>query len=296
MRAIFNVAVLVLGISSINKIVTLGAKASPKRDGGIKVLSFNAKLFGVYQDKNFFNEFTDLVVQKNPDILCIQEFFKLEIKNSTPIEEIKRKTGLRYHYFRNLNRRTRKSRYGVIIFSKYKIVNYGDLDFGKNAVNLCLFADIKLPDRMVRVYNVHLQSLKLERTDYELLKKIGEDKDSTIQVSKNIFGRLKIAFLKRGEQAIMLKNSMNTCGKPVILCGDFNDTPQSFAYHTLQENMLDCFMESGNGFGGTYVGPLPSLRIDYIMHDKGITSYNYTATEGFGSDHKMIEAILHFNK
>lgn len=292
LRFVFNLAALVLGISSINKIVTFGAETSPVREGKLKVVSFNAKLFGIYEDANFFDEFITEIAEKNPDILCIQEFYNLDVKGSTAIKEIKKHTGLRYHYLRTLKRKSGKSRYGIIVFSKNKIVDYGDFDFGENSVNLCLYVDINYNSKIFRVYNIHLQSLKLARTDYALLKKIGEDSESTIQVSKNIFERLKTAFIKRGEQAIMIKENMNSCGKPTILCGDFNDTPQSFAYNTLSENLKDCFMESGNGLGGTYTGPLPSLRIDYILHDTSMVSYNYLASKSFNSDHKMIETII----
>jgi len=291
-RFVFNLAVLILGFSSIDKIITFGAVTSPSREGKLKVVSFNAKLFGIYEDANFFNAFLEEITQNNPDLLCIQEFYNLDVNGSTAIKEIKKHSGMKYHYLRTLKRKTGKSRYGIIVFSKYKIVDYGDFDFGENSVNLCLYADILYNSKIFRIYNIHLQSLKLARTDYALLKKIGEDKDSTIQVSKNIFERLKMAFIKRGEQAIMVKENMNLCKKPIILCGDFNDTPQSFAYNTLSSNMKDCFMESGNGLGGTYTGPLPSLRIDYILHDASMVSYNYLASKNFNSDHKMIETII----
>ena len=292
LRFVFNLAVLVLGISSFNKIITFGAETSPDRELKLKVISFNAKLFGIYEDANFFKEFVEEIAQKNPDILCIQEFYNLDVKGSSAIKDIKKSTGLRYHYLHTLKRKKGKSRYGIIIFSKHKIIDYGDLEFGENTVNLCLYADVKYSDKVIRIYNAHFQSLKLARTDYELLKKIGEDSESTIQVSKNIFARLKTAFIKRGEQAILVKENMKSSGKPTILCGDFNDTPQSFAYNTLSQNMKDCFMESGNGLGGTYTGPLPSLRIDYILHDTSMVSYNYLASKSFSSDHKMLETLI----
>ncbi len=292
LRFVFNLAALVLGISSINKLVTFGAETSPVREGKLKVVSFNAKLFGIYEDANFFDKFLTEIAEKNPDVLCIQEFYNLDVNGSTAIKEIKKSTGLRYHYLRTLKRKSGKSRYGIIVFSKNKIVDYGDFDFGYNSVNLCLYADIKVDSKIIRIYNIHLQSLKLARTDYALLKKIGEDTESTIQVSKNIYERLKTAFIKRGEQAILVKENMKACHKPIILCGDFNDTPQSFAYNTLSENMKDCFMESGNGIGGTYTGPLPTLRIDYIFHDTSMVSYNYLASKSFSSDHKMIETVI----
>lgn len=292
LRFVFNLAAVVLGLSSINKIITFGAETSSEREGKLKVVSFNAKLFGIYEDANFFDKFIVELEDKNPDVLCIQEFYNLEKNGVTAIQHIKKSTGLRYHYLRTLKRSHGKSRYGIIVFSKNKIVDYGDFDFGDESVNLCLYADIKFKTKIVRVYNVHLQSLKLARTDYALLKKIGESSETTLQVSKNIFERLKTAFIKRGQQAVLVKDNMNSCDKPIILCGDFNDTPQSFAYNTLSKNLKDCFMESGNGLGGTYTGPLPSLRIDYILHDTSMMSFNYLASRHFSSDHKMLETLI----
>lgn len=295
LRLIINLLVLIIGLGSIKKIVTFGAKTSPEREGMLKVVSFNSKLFGVYDDENFFDDFLKAVKEKNPDILCIQEFYNVGIKGSDAINEIKKNTGFKYHYFHSLRRKKGKSKYGIIVFSRYKIINYGDLDFGNNTVNLCVYTDINYNEKIFRIYNTHLQSLKLARTDYEMLKKIGEDKDSAIQVSKNITGRLKYAFIQRGKQAELLRENIKNCKYPLIVCGDFNDTPQSYAYRTISDDLTDCFIESGNGIGGTYTGPLPSLRIDYILHDKSMNSYNYHTAEHFKSDHKILETLIQVN-
>lgn len=295
LRFIINLLVLIMGLGSIKKIVTFDSKTSPVREGTLKVVSFNSKLFGVYDDQNFFDDFLQTIKEKNYDILCIQEFYNIGINGSDAINEIKKNAGFKYHYFHSLKRKKGKSKYGIIVFSKYKILNYGDLDFGNNTVNLCIYADINYNNKIFRVYNTHLQSLKLARSDYQLLKKIGEDKDSTFLVSKNIFGRLKFAFIQRGKQAEMLNDNIKNCKYPLIVCGDFNDTPQSYSYRTISDDLNDCFIESGNGFGGTYTGPLPSLRIDYILHDKSMNSYNYHTGENFKSDHKMVETLIKLN-
>lgn len=296
LKFIINLLVLIMGLGSIKKNISFGAETSPVRDGKIKVISFNSKLFGVYDDDNFFDKFLNLVNEKTPDILCIQEFYNIGLNGSDAINEIKKSTGLKYHYFHSLKRKNGKSKYGIIFFSRYKIINYGEIDFGDNTVNLCIFADVNYNNETLRIYNTHLQSLKLARTDYQLLKKIGEDSDYAIQVSKNIFGRLKQAFILRAKQAEALNENIKNCKYPVIVCGDFNDTPQSYAYRKISENMTDCFIESGNGIGGTYTGPLPSLRIDYILHDNSMISYNYLASENFKSDHKMIETLIQIKK
>ena len=46
---------------------------------------------------------------------------------------------------------------------------------------------------------------------------------------------------------------MKSCPYPIIICGDFNDTPVSYAYQQLGDNMIDAFLESGNGIGKVLV-------------------------------------------
>ena len=85
---------------------------------------------------------------------------------------------------------------------------------------------------------------------------------------------------------------MQNCKHKMIVCGDFNDSPTSFAYGTLSKGLKDAFIESGSGLGNTYIGPFPSLRIDYILYDKSFDSYNYKSINTNYSDHKLIETLL----
>ena len=71
--------------------------------------------------------------------------------------------------------------------------------------------------------------------------------------------RLKRAFVKRAKQADLIEASINTSPYPVIVCGDFNDTPCSYAYNTISTTLKDAFVESGNGFGRSYIGAFPSF-------------------------------------
>lgn len=295
-RFVFNLALLVLSMGSIGKIFTFGAKATPEKSGKLKVVSFNAKLFGIYEDNSFNREFIEKVSEINPDILCIQEFYNISTGTGNTLDEIKKRSGLKYCYFRNLKSKAKKSKFGITVFSRYKIIDYGELDFGKNTLNLGIYADVKVNNKVIRIYNVHLQSLGINRTELALLSKIGENMDTTVRVSKSVLKRLKNAYLQRSTQAMTVKQSMQSCGKPIILCGDFNDTPQSFSYELISEDLKDCFMESGNGLGGTYLGPLPSLRIDYIFHDPSMVSYNYQAIKTFYSDHKRLETLIDIGK
>jgi endonuclease/exonuclease/phosphatase family metal-dependent hydrolase len=82
---------------------------------------------------------------------------------------------------------------------------------------------------------------------------------------------------------------------PVIICGDFNDTPASYTYHTISKNLSDAFIESGKGFGRSYVGKFPSFRIDYILHSNQYKAYNFRTIRKELSDHFPVVTYLEKN-
>jgi vancomycin resistance protein VanJ len=75
--------------------------------------------------------------------------------------------------------------------------------------------------------------------------------------------------------------------------GDFNDTPQSYAYRKIRKGMVDAFRKAGRGFGNTYSGELPSFRIDYILHDEAFFPYEFERTKIDYSDHFPISTWLY---
>jgi len=78
----------------------------------------------------------------------------------------------------------------------------------------------------------------------------------------------------------------------VIVCGDFNDTPVSYAYRKVRGNLKDAFIESGWGTSNTYNGELPSFRIDYILCDHKFTAQNYHRDRVYYSDHFPIQCQI----
>ena len=78
-----------------------------------------------------------------------------------------------------------------------------------------------------------------------------------------------------------------------ILCSDLNDTPISYAYNQLSNLFRDSFTKkSGFGIGGTYIGKISFLRIDYIWHDKKLDSFNFKTHQNQLSDHKAISVEI----
>ncbi len=107
-----------------------------------------------------------------------------------------------------------------------------------------------------------------------------------------ILRQLKKAFIKRATQVEILHDSIEASPYPVLICGDFNDTPSSYSYRTMSDDLHDAYKISGRGLGQSYTGPFPSFRIDYIFHGNKIESTAYKTIHENLSDHFPISCMV----
>jgi endonuclease/exonuclease/phosphatase (EEP) superfamily protein YafD len=115
--------------------------------------------------------------------------------------------------------------------------------------------------------------------------------------SKRMLWKLRKAFVIRSTQVNSLADHVAGCPYPVILGGDFNDTPSSYTYHQLSKTLNDSFKYSGNGFfESTYAGKFPSFRIDYVLYSHHFKSIHYKKIDISLSDHYPITSTLVFLK
>lgn len=111
---------------------------------------------------------------------------------------------------------------------------------------------------------------------------------------KDISYRLKYAFKKRAHQADVLTEHIQSSPYPVIVCGDFNDTPVSYSYRKIRKDLVDAYIKSGRGIGNTYSGVFPSYRIDYILHSRDIQSVGFETIKVNYSDHYPVSCMFEF--
>jgi endonuclease/exonuclease/phosphatase family metal-dependent hydrolase len=204
-----------------------------------------------------------------PDILCTQEtsgkFYHLLADK------------MDYPYNFNLKK-------GTVILSRYPMEAGGDIPFGKTE-NSTLWVDIRIGKQLVRVYNVHLQSNKVTGTAEKVLEEGDLEQKETWHTIGSVLGKVGGATRVRAEQAQRLREHIEACPHPVVVCGDFNDTPNSFVYRLVSNGLDDTFRDKGAGLGSTFGGVLPFLRIDYILTDPSFKTYAYRAVRGRFSDH-----------
>lgn len=252
-----------------------------------KLLSFNVRLFNRYKwlkGKTSNQEIFDFIDKEFPDIICFQEFFTRDTGEISEVQLKKRLARTEYVHIKYTSQQ-KNSNFGIATFSRYPIVGEGEILFEKT-YNLCIYTDIKIDDDTIRVYNNHLQSVRFLKRNYELVDSL-KFPYSQKQFSGiwDIGTRLNMAFKFRAMQAETIAAHMRKSPYPVIVCGDFNDTPVSFTYQTMRKHLKDAFEEAGSGLGNTYLGRFPSYRIDYILFDEYFGASNYRSPKLKLSDH-----------
>jgi endonuclease/exonuclease/phosphatase family metal-dependent hydrolase len=263
----------------------------------VKIMSYNVRLFDLY---NWFHNqetrgkiFNFLSVE-SPDIVCFQEYFTSEKKedqfsNNDTLEKVIPASYSNIAYSTTINQ---LSHWGIATFSKYPIIHKETVHFQDRGGNIFTFSDIKIGADTIRVYNAHLESIRFGKDDYKFIQNLGETEQDEFKGGMSIILRLKRAFIKRAMQVKVLHRHIRQSPYPVVLCGDFNDTPSSYTYSVLCRGMEDSFRESGSGFGKTYIGAFPSFRIDYILHDEKLKSTGYQTHHQKLSDHFPISCWI----
>jgi len=298
---------LLAGVFNVFKIIQSSKKYDVKElSNAIKVISFNVRNFDIYnQDKHWNYNFTfrnrifAFLKKEQPDILCFQEYVHDATGKFNTTDSLKK-----FLHAKNANLvYTANSRnmnyFGYATYTRYPIIDTGRIEFKTVSGNICIYTDVKINSDTVRVYNLHLESIRMKSEDYWFADRVVQGYTQHLDVEKNserIISRLKNAFAIRAPQAQLVADHIKKCPYPVILCGDFNDTPTSYAYHTVSSGLKDAFVESGNGIGQTYAGVFPLLRIDYIMHSKEFKAYNFETGTEVMSDHYSVMCYLKFDK
>ena len=263
----------------------------------IDFLSYNVRLFNYYkwlETPDAKDGILRLISERKPDILCLQEIFLTGEKGTLTIDGLRNKTGKATfsHVTWALSKKGEKN-YGIATFSRFPIVNKGDIRF-PNTINLSIFTDVKINNDTIRIYNNHLQSVRLRKKSYSFLKTFNHiDEEEAIDEIKDISLRLKHAFALRAKQAKVIARHIKNSPYPVMVCGDFNDTPVSYSYHKIRGKLKDAFVESGTGIGNTYLGRFPSYRIDYILHSDNIKSSHFKTIRVNYSDHYPVTCNLY---
>lgn len=260
----------------------------------LRLMSFNVRLFDVYKWTSIpetKEKIFELINHYQPDILCLQEIYYERKPGYITLKELKQITGLNYLHVVNSSELHGNFCFGIATLSRYPILSKSTIEFGNHTDNLAIYSDIKLADDTIRVFNMHLESIRFRNEDYETMKNItGVEDKVNLDGERKIAGRMKRAYKERARQATLVQAAIQTTPHRILLAGDFNDTPGSYAYHQVKGNLCDAFVSKGRNTGSTYVSKLPFMRIDYILYDESFDCTGFERVNRVLSDHYPIVA------
>lgn len=269
---LLSLLVLIVGYIFYGSLYKFSAVKEINKSEDIIVMNFNVRLFNLYnwiKERDVDFKIVNFLKSQAPDILCIQEYH--------PDSNV----DLSFFKYRYDKLAGKLIKHGQVILSQYPIVNSGSVEF-PNTANNAIYADIVKDRDTFRIYNIHLESLRID-TDAEKLKEEG---------SERLFKQARNTFKRQQFQSELFLLHKKQCKYKMIICGDFNNTAYSYVYKNIKGDLVDTFKEAGSGFGRTYDFKFFPVRIDFIFADQGFAVNTFKTFDDRLSDHYPIMTSL----
>lgn len=261
-----------------------GTQTVEHDDDTLRIMTFNVHGFkGLDNDTVMTADsgarlFLSLVDEEKPDVVCMQEYFPpSQLRVSDSLKE----RGLMHCY----SVHGEGCRAQSVVFSRWELEGHIMDKQSK------FYVDLHKLGRTVRLCCVHLDSYELSDDDFKNFEKLAHAKPDSS--THNTLRKFTSTVRKHEHEWLTeILPLIESAECPVIVTGDFNDTPASYIYQQISRRLTDAYVEQGRGFGTTYHGPYPSFRIDYIFHSPTMKTLSYKRIKSPISDHYPIVATL----
>lgn len=266
-QLLLSLIILLIGYKYLTSLYKFSASKNIDDSENISVMNYNVRLFNVFKwipEDGIEQKIVDFINEKQPDILSIQEYRRDEKINFPGYNKFEEISG-------------DKVKNGQAILSKFPIVNSGSIEF-PDTYNNAIFIDVVKGKDTIRVYNVHLQSMKIDANGGAL----------TTENSENLFRSVSKTFTMQQSQTELFLKHKKECPYKMIICGDFNNTAYSYVYKEIKGDLQDAFVEAGNGFGRTFDFKFFPVRIDFILVDEAFKINSFKTLDVKLSDHYPI--------
>ncbi len=297
--ALISLVAILIGWQQLNTIIAFPRERPVLLPGqNINIITWNVHGFGGETEirGKIRPEITEYLSGENSDLICLQEFRIHEAESSPVIRSMARLWELPYRYEKDYYEKERHSGInGIATFSKFPIIHSGYLQLLSQKC-FAIYTDITLEHDTIRLFNVHLASLRLGQKDIDFYYKIRKTETENVNLKAGLFSilrKLKLAFNIRAAETDKLLEAIRQSPYPVIVCGDMNDSPFSYTYRQLTQSLSDAYREGGEDFfGSTYDGALPNYRIDFILYDSYFKAFSYKKLDVRFSDHLPISGLI----
>lgn len=254
----------------------------------IKVLTYNVMNFANKRHTPLSpNRIIKYIAESNADIVCIQEF--MASNSQKELNEKVINEALAMYPYRSIIR-LNKGKYratGLAVYSKFPITKSREINYNSE-YNGSSLHELEVKGKKLVLINNHLESFGLTQKDKSKYASVIKSMDTEVleEIRGTFRQKMGPAFVTRAEQAHLVAEEIAKAKADyLVVCGDFNDTPISYAHKVIQGDLIDSFEESGFGMGVTYNQNLFLFRIDNILHSPSIKAYNCTIDQVKYSDH-----------
>ena len=254
----------------------------------LKVLSYNVCGFGFeHHGSQRPNKVLLYLKSSEADLICLQEASLAQDKDwGVTMGQVKAYLGKKYPYISLIPAQDGGS--GLMLLSRYPIKEAERIPMPSRTNGAAHFK-INIGGQETHIINVHLESFRLSQAlGQEYMNLVAKGKAFELQDA--LRSKLTPIFRHHERQVKIVKryaDSLQT--ERLIICGDFNDTPVSYAHEKLERDMTDAFIKAGNGLGYSFVSRTFLVRIDHILLGKAFTPYYTKVDAGVkGSDHYPI--------
>ncbi|MGV8962514.1 MAG: endonuclease/exonuclease/phosphatase family protein [Candidatus Saccharimonadaceae bacterium] len=287
---------LLICYKPITTFFPLNYKTQTIPDQNIKFLTYNVMGFLSEAKRNSAHPLLDYIAKTDADIVCLQEYMISKTGKSLLTQKDVNKILNKYPHqsITGFGSSGKYHTFGLACFSKYPITSTRELVF-EDSYNGAAVYTINVNGETYLVSNNHLESNKISSSDKKLYSNLLVKRDSQTlnKVTSNIRRRLGRGYNKRAEQVQKINDYISRLEyDKLIICGDFNDTPISYAYKQMKGNLIDSYASTGFGPGITYYEDLFLFRIDYILHSKNLKSHKTTVDRVKFSDHYPVLTYL----
>lgn len=242
-------------------------KSYPKE--AIKVMTYNTRSFINDNGERCLDSVVAIVRELRPDVLCFQEMGFSSIADSM-LRELK---------YSPLPSKLSRKDLSPMIYSRHQIVRAERIDTMKNFV----WADVVIRKDTFRIFNNHLHTTAIRREEGHYIENHQYlEEEGDLSKLGSMLHRLSENNKLRSSQVDTITRIIRQSPYPVVVCGDFNDTPISYTYRNMSRRLNDAFRRVGRGYSHTYRGFFDMLRIDYIFYSDDFEALSYEVIDSWG--------------
>lgn len=289
--ALFPLAVFALGWDSLRTYFPLNLTQSPERKT-IKVLTYNTQGLAAAEGTEGGHSVLEYLRDSNADILCMQEFRTGSHATQQQVDE-----ALKTYPYHEVTRFEGGN--VVACYSRYPILSAERIRYTSHFNGSMLYR-LEIDGDTVMVINNHLESNKLDNEDKRMYKSLLKSPDETKVKTegKHLLLKLAEASAIRAPQADSVAQAIvRNHTRYMVVCGDFNDSPVSYAHRVIGKGLHDAFVEAGVGPGFTYNQNRLYFRIDHIFASPAFRVCECKVDRNIrASDHYPVWCILEFKK